>query len=88
MAYKIDRQFIFTTTMIVLLVIALAYIVVDKYTQAKQQEQFNVYQQGLQIGYAQAVLTILEQASTCQQVPLYSGNLTLNLIAVECLQAR
>lgn len=33
-----------------------------------------------------AVLSIMQQAATCQTVPLTFGNQTINMIAVECLQ--
>ncbi len=32
-----------------------------------------------------AISTIMQRAATCQQVPLISGNQTINIIAVECL---
>ncbi len=38
-------------------------------------------------GVQYAVLTIMQQAAQCKQVPLTFGNQTINLIAVECLQA-
>ena len=37
-------------------------------------------------GYAIAVAQIMQIAAQCQTVPLTSGNVTLNLIAVKCLQ--
>ena len=33
-----------------------------------------------------AVLSIMQQAATCQTVPLTFENQTINMIAVECLQ--
>lgn len=72
--------------LLVLLVLALAYIVFDKYTDYREQQQFEVYQEGLQVGYEQAVLQMMQQLSTCQTVPLHAGNSTLNAVAVECLQ--
>lgn len=72
--------------LVVVLVVALGYIAVDKYTATKQQEQLDIFQQGAQLGYQQAILQIIQQAATCQQVPLFVENQTINLIAVECLQ--
>lgn len=37
-------------------------------------------------GYQIAILDIMQQAATCQTVPLTFENQTINLIAVECLQ--
>jgi len=36
-------------------------------------------------GYQIAILNIMQQATTCQPVPLTFENQTINLIAVECL---
>ena len=79
------KRGIIVGTLSVLLVIAVGYIIVDAYTEAKQQEQFDLVQQGVQLGYQQAILQIIEQASTCQQVPLFFNKQTINVIAVECL---
>ena len=43
--------------------------------------------EGQNQGYQYAILQIAQQAATCQQVPLTIGNQTINVIAVECLQA-
>jgi len=42
----------------------------------------NVQNQGVEF----AVVSIMQQAASCQLVPLTFGNQTINLIAVECLQ--
>ena len=38
-------------------------------------------------GYFTAVLQIINQAETCQVVPLTLGNKTVNIVDVSCLQA-
>ena len=81
-----QESYIVTIVLVVALLVAVGYIGVDKYTTSKQQEQFNLLQQGALAGYQQAVLEIVQQAATCQAVPLFVGNQTINLIAVECLQ--
>jgi hypothetical protein len=70
----------------VLLVLALGYIVFDAYSEYKQQQDFSLFQQGAQFGYEQAVTQLFQQALTCQPVPVFIENQTLNLVAVECLQ--
>jgi hypothetical protein len=75
-----------TLVLVIFLVMAIGYILVDKYMDAKQREQLGIYQQGLQKGYEQAIIQLMQQASTCQQVPIYVENQTLSLIAVNCLQ--
>ena len=37
-------------------------------------------------GVQYALLSIMQQAATCQTVPLTFGNQTINIVAVECLQ--
>ncbi len=71
-------------TILVLIIIALLAVVLytlvirpslSGYVFSKQNE-----------GIEFAVLNIMQQAATCQPVPLTFGNQTINLIAVECLQ--
>jgi len=77
---------------LVVLVIALAlllfaslgytgYSVYDEKTAEKETELF---QQGAQVGYQQAVMQMFQQASSCQPMPLTVENQTINMIAVEC----
>jgi len=70
----------------ILLISAISYIIIDKYQEKKQKEQAEIYQQGTQDGYEQAIIQIIQQAVTCQQVPLRIENQTINIIAVDCLQ--
>ena len=72
----------------VLLALALGYIAFDAYSEYKQQQEFSLFQQGAQFGYEQAVMQLLQQASTCQPVPVFLNNQTINLVAMECLQAQ
>ncbi|MCL5018513.1 MAG: hypothetical protein M1416_01965 [Candidatus Pacearchaeota archaeon] len=37
-------------------------------------------------GYTYALLTIMQKAAACEQIPLTLENQTINLIAIECLQ--
>jgi len=70
---------------VVLLVLAVGYIVYDKYSDWKQNRELGIYQQGAQIGFEQAIVQVAQQAVTCQQVPLNVGNQTVNIVAVDCL---
>ena len=43
--------------------------------------------QGFTLGVNQAVVSLLQQLSTCQQpVPVSFGNYTLNVVALECVK--
>lgn len=83
---KIDKKNWVIIGMAVLLVGALGWIGVGKYQGAKQEEQLGIFQQGAQYGYEQAVVQVVQQAVTCEQVPISVGNQTINVVAVECLQ--
>ncbi|MBN2422622.1 hypothetical protein JXB41_05315 [Candidatus Woesearchaeota archaeon] len=84
---KQDKKMaIIVIVLAVLLAGAIAYIAVEKYNASQTQKQLSIFQQGMQAGYEQAVLQIMQQAATCQAVPIRVQNTTLNMIAVECLQ--
>ena len=70
--------------LIVLLLLAAGYIGFNRYQAWKLQTDITIYQQGLNDGYQQAIVTIMQQAATCQEVPLYAGNASLTLKAVGC----
>jgi len=72
--------------LIVLLVLAVGYIGYDKYSDWKQAQEFDIYQEGANLGYEQAVSQLFQGAIQCQQVPVTYQNQTINIIAVECLQ--
>ncbi len=76
------KALIITIILVVLLVLTIGYIAIDKY----QEKQTEIYQEGAQYGYEQAILQVMQQAVTCQQVPLTIENQTINIIAVGCLQ--
>ncbi len=65
----------------VLLIVALGYIGYGFYTTARYNEQVQVYQ----AGYEYAISQIMQQTGSCQSVPLMSGNQTLTIVAIECL---
>jgi predicted negative regulator of RcsB-dependent stress response len=66
----------------VLLLGTLGYMGYNQYTSYKQK-QITGY---ATLGYQQAIVDVAQLASTCQQVPLVLGNVTINMIAVDCLQ--
>ena len=84
-----NKQIIAIVVLSALLISAIGYIGVNKYQQNRQQEQLSIYQQGMQAGYEQAVIQLVQQALTCQPIPITNiQNQTINMIAVECLQAK
>jgi len=69
-----------------LLLLAVFYIAVIKVSEQNTVKMQSAYNQGVQAGYESAVNQLLDQLSTCQPVPVFFDNVTLNAIAVECLQ--
>jgi len=70
--------------LVICLVIAVGYIAFEKYNEQKQQEQIVIFQNGAQFGYEQAIMQLIQQAATCNEVPLYVGNQSIDIIAVGC----
>lgn len=69
----------------VLLVVAVGYILYQTYKSNITQSEYTGYQQGLQVGYTQAVQSIYQLASSCQKVPLTVQNKTINVADLDCL---
>ena len=80
-----QKQKIIIIVLGALLVLTAGYIGLGKYNNWKQEGQIEIFQQGAQYGYEQAVVQIAEMAVSCEQVPLRVENQTINMIAVDCL---
>lgn len=80
-----ERNVWVIAALVVLLLAAVVYIAIDKYSAKKVERDNLIYQQGVQTGYQQTVIQIANSVSTCQQVPLVVGNRTINIIWIECL---
>ena len=72
--------------LVVLLLVAIGFIAFDQYSEWKAQADNQLFQEGMQTGYEQAIAQLYQGASQCQQVPVTYNNETVNVIAVECLQ--
>ena len=72
--------------LVVLLFFTLSYIAFGEYSKWKQDKNLEIFEDGAQYGYEQAVIQVARQVATCEQVPLIIGNQSINVIAVECLQ--
>lgn len=70
--------------LLILIIVVLAGIVV--YTLAIRPAVTGYTTNAQQQGVDFAILSIMQRAALCQTVPLTSGNTTINLIAIECLQ--
>ena len=80
------RQKMITVVLGILLVLAMGYIVLGKYSDWKESRRIEVFQQGAQYGYEQAVIQVAEMAEGCESVPLrLENNQTVNVVSIECL---
>jgi len=84
---KISRASVAAAVLAVLLVVALAYIVMDK----TQQQYMTQMQASFQTGYTQGlqygITSLLMQTDSCQTTWVRAGNFTRQLVDVSCLQA-
>ena len=79
--------------LMILLVIALVYIAYTQYSSYIQKRNTTImqsyqqsYQEGTQDGYEFAIRQLVQQSLSCNPVPVFADNISVNLIAVECLQ--
>ena len=79
------KQTITIIVLAVLLVFALGYIGVGRYNDYKQKKDLGIFKQGVQYGYEQTVIQIINLASGCKPVPLKNGNISMGVVAVDCL---
>lgn len=86
--FKMKKQTIAIIVLAVLLALVLSYLGVEKYQENKQQGEMEIYQKGAMFGYEQAVLQVMDAATSCEAVPLRNGNFTMDVVDVECLSAR
>jgi len=70
----------------ILLVSAFSYIGIERYNEKKNEENMNIFKNGAQYGYEQAIIEIANIAVKCEAVPLNIRNNTINMIAVDCLK--
>ena len=64
---------------VLLILFILGMLIVKPAIQNKNEEMVNA-------GIQYAIVTLMQQAATCDVVPLTFENQTINIIAVECLQ--
>lgn len=85
MGIRFNKKNVVTSVLVVLLVLSVGYIAVDWWQEKRASEEVAIYQAGLNDGYSGAVVEIIRIAESCDVVPIYEGNKTVNLINVECL---
>ncbi|MCG8689463.1 MAG: hypothetical protein MI892_31610 [Desulfobacterales bacterium] len=86
MVLKMDRKNFLIVGLVVLLLGTFVWISVDNYRKGQVEMRQVAFEQGARYGYESAVVSVMEVASGCEVVPLRSGNFSMNVVAVECLQ--
>ena len=72
--------------MAVLLIGAVGYIVYDNYSESKVKNEQMIFQQGINLGFQQSVVSLYQQAQKCEPIPVTVDNQTIVMIAVDCLR--
>jgi len=85
MKFKLSKQGVLVSVLVVLLVLALGYIAIGKWDEGVALREIEIYRAGLNDGYSEAVRGIIVSAEGCEIVSVYEGNKTVNLINQECL---
>jgi Tfp pilus assembly protein PilV len=80
------NQKVLIVVLVAAIIVLAGYIGMDKYNGYVISNMQDAYTLGYQNGVAAAVQKIMTDASACNTVPVYMGNESLNLVAVECLQ--
>ena len=72
--------------LIVLLIVAGIYIAVLRVQAYNEGQAEESYKKGIQFGYEMSIKQLLSEMEGCKPVPVHADNLTINVIAVECLE--
>ncbi len=75
---KLDKKGLIIMVLALIIIIGVLYVTIPRYNIRQQSKGFNM-------GIQETIVFIIQQASTCQQIPLIMNNQTINMIAVECL---
>lgn len=70
--------------LIVLVLLVGGYFGVKAYGKHKFNKELDIFQQGINYGYTQAVLQIINVSDSCEPFPIYVGNISRELISVTC----
>jgi len=75
---------IFVLIIILLLIIAGLFFAVKGYVGWRGKRNDMIFQQGIQYGYQGAILEIMNLSLSCEPVPLFAGNQTIEMIKRDC----
>jgi hypothetical protein len=81
-----NKQKIALIVLAVALFVVLQYIIIDKLEQIKQEQMLSIYQSGYSDGLKTAITSLFEQTQNCQTTTIAIGNLTKQVIGLDCLK--
>jgi len=84
---KVNVWILLTCVLAILLIAGVVYVCAVKYKEARTTEKIAILQAGIQAGYEQAVLQLMDEAAKCRPFSVHSGNESMQLIDVSCLNA-
>ena len=74
-----------SAVLIIILLLVAGHFVYTVWSQRRIEGQFATYQAGFQEGYTQAVGQLIQEAGSCQPIPVFFENKSVELISVACL---
>ncbi len=84
MKIEINQKLLIVILLLIIMLLA-GYIGFDKYNGYVIGTMRNAYNSGYRDGVTAAVQQIIKQSESCNPVPIYFGNVTKNLIDIDCL---
>jgi len=74
--------------LLILFICAVGYICYDKYNESRVAKERDIFQQGMNLGYQQSVVSLYQQAIKCEPIPVTVDNRTIMMIALNCLRQK
>lgn len=82
---KKERKKILIITLIVIVLLVGAYFGYRAYYNMRADRNLYIFEQGMEYGYTQAILQVINISYNCEPFPVYAGNESRELISVDCL---
>lgn len=80
------KRKLWKTIIIIAVVVAILVAGFFLYRNYRFKRDAVLFANGVQYGYSQAVIQLMNMSLSCQPVPLYAGNTTIEVIWTNCLQ--
>ena len=70
---------------VIILVLVGGFFGVKAYNKWRLKRDLAIFEQGFTYGYTNAVMYVMNASNTCEPFPVYIGDKSRDLIAVDCL---